>query len=268
MAGLSISRAWDESRQILARDGGLLASVALALFALPDIIAGVVSPSGEGTQSLSGRLLNFVVLFIGVIGQLAIVRLALGPSTTVGQAISHGARRFGSLFLAMLLLGVAVILLCVPVVMVLIALGQMDANGQPSGSGSIVLLALVGVLVFLTVKFMLMVSVASAEPIGPVAIVKRSWSLSNGHYLVLLGLEVLLLILAVVLMYAASAAGYVIASVVGGDVTAYSLGALILAIIVGIAQGVFTIIATVMLARIYVQLANRDAAVSVPTSGT
>lgn len=268
MSGLSISRAWDESRQILVRDGGLLASVALALFVLPDIIAGVVSPTGDGAQTMSGRVLNLIALFIAVVGQLAIVRLALGPSTTVGQAIRHGTRRLPSLFLAMMLIGIVVILVCVPVVMVLLAMGQIDASGQPVGNGSVVVLALVAVLMFLAVKFMLMVSVASAEEVGPVAIVKRSWTLSNGHYLVLLGLEVLFLILAVVLMYAASAAGYVIANVVGGDVTAYSLGALILAVIVGIAQGVFTIIATVMLARIYVQLVNRDAVVSVPTSGT
>ena len=41
MAKLSISQAWDETRLILARDGKLIAAVALALFVLPGIVLNV-----------------------------------------------------------------------------------------------------------------------------------------------------------------------------------------------------------------------------------
>ena len=48
MAGLSISRAWDETKRIVARDGRLLASVSLALVALPTAITGLIDPTGMG----------------------------------------------------------------------------------------------------------------------------------------------------------------------------------------------------------------------------
>ena len=44
MAKLSISRAWDESRGVLGRDGALLATVAVALLVLPGIVSDLVSP--------------------------------------------------------------------------------------------------------------------------------------------------------------------------------------------------------------------------------
>lgn len=268
MARLSISQAWEESRQIMARDGGLLSAVALALLVLPRIVTGLAAPSPE--QSLGGAAyaLTIVAFFIAVIGQLAIIRLALGPSTTVGQAIAHGFRRFPPTFLSLLLLGVIGFVILVPVVALMIAAGMVDAAGKTTGSGAIPVLLIAAALLFLSVKLMLSIPVSSAEAAGPLTILKRSWKLTSGHYWPLFGLEVLLLILAIVLLYAAGAAGYVVANLVGGEVKPYSLSALILAIVMGLAQATFTVIASVMVARIYAQLAGRDATASVPSSGS
>ena len=49
MSRLSLSRAWEESKEIFSRDGALLSAVALALILLPEIVVGVVSPpAGDG----------------------------------------------------------------------------------------------------------------------------------------------------------------------------------------------------------------------------
>ncbi|MEO6224636.1 MAG: glycerophosphoryl diester phosphodiesterase membrane domain-containing protein [Sphingomicrobium sp.] len=269
MARISLSRAWDEAKRIFAHDGGLLAAVALALLVLPDIVVGVMSPSTEIAPSLPGRFIGLVAVFVSIIGQLAIVRLALGPSTTVGQAIGHGARRFPAAFSALLLLGLGVFLIAVPVVAVLIAAGMVDvSSGRATPDATVPVLVLVTAFLLLAVRFMLTVPIASAEPAGPLAILKRSWRLSKGSYWALFALELLLLLVAVVLMVTAQLAGGVIASFVGGNLTPYGLAALILAIIVALAQAAFTVLASVMLARIYVQLAGKDAEVSVPSSGT
>ncbi|MFL6842219.1 MAG: hypothetical protein ACJ8D2_07225, partial [Sphingomicrobium sp.] len=93
MAQLSVSKAWDETRGIFVRDGSLLTAVALALLVLPQIIVGLVTVPGAGAATPAGRLVWLVAALVGVVGQIAIVRLALGH-TTVGDAIGHGARRF------------------------------------------------------------------------------------------------------------------------------------------------------------------------------
>ena len=52
MASLSISKAWDESKAILAHDGRLIASVALALVALPTAITGLIDPKVDNETLL------------------------------------------------------------------------------------------------------------------------------------------------------------------------------------------------------------------------
>src|SRR3954447_10061944 len=105
MSSLSISKAWDETKAIAARDGRLIGAVALALVLFPQAIVGVIAPpaalSGEEAQSWA-PLLSLIVAVIGVVGQIAIIRLALEP-TSVGEAISHGLRRVASAIGALLL---------------------------------------------------------------------------------------------------------------------------------------------------------------------
>lgn len=268
MARFSTSRAWEESRQIFVRDGGLLSAVALALLVLPNIIAGVVSPSTESASTLGGRTLDLIAAFIGVIGQLALIRLALGPSTSVGDAIRHGFRRFPSTFGALVIIGLGVFAIVIPVILVLMSVGAIDmTTGQTTAGGSLPVLGIVVVFLLIGARLMMSVPVASAEEIGPVAILKRTWQLTKGSYWVLLGLELLLLILAVVMMLAATVVGGTVANLVGGDLQPYSLSSLILSTVVALAQAVFTVLASVMLARMYAQLVASDVEVSVPTTG-
>jgi hypothetical protein len=115
---------------------------------------------------------------------------------------------------------------------------------------------------------MLTVPVASAEDAGPLTILKRSWRLSSGRYGRLLALELLLLVAAIILLLTAQVVGGLLAELIGGDITPLSLSALVSAIVMASAQAAFTVLASVMLARVYVQVAGGGAEVSVPSSGT
>ena len=101
MAKLSLSKAWDETREVAGRDGKLIAAVALAMFFLPGVVAGLVDPQAGGfPQSTGAAVMMFVVALIALVGQLAIIRMALGARMTVGEAIGHGARRAPSYLVA------------------------------------------------------------------------------------------------------------------------------------------------------------------------
>jgi hypothetical protein len=269
---LSLSRAWEESRRIFARDGGLVSAVALAMLVLPQILVGVVAPATQSSPSLGGRILGLIAALVGVIGQLAIVRLALGPSTTVGQAIAHGARRFPAMVGALILLMLALGAILIPVMAALMAAGLVQvpqAGEDPGQAFTVIAMVLAVACILIAVRFMMTVPVASAEDAGPVSIIKRSWRLTSGRYWPLLGLEMLLLVAAVFLLLAAQLVGGVVAEIVGGNATPFSLSALILAAVVAAAQAAFTVLASVMLARVYLQLHGAaDAPASVPTSGT
>ena len=78
-----------------------------------------------------------------------------------------------------------------------------------------------------------------------------------------------LVVAAIVLLMTAQIIGGLIAEMIGGDITPFSLSALVFAIVMAAAQAAFTVLASLMLARVYVQLVGGgEAEVSVPSSGT
>jgi len=264
MAKMSLSRAWEESRDVLRRDGRLLAIVALALIVLPSTIQGLVTPrAAEGALPPLGPWLAVAIatLIIAMIGQLAIVRLALGPHTTVGDAIAHGARRM-PVYLA------AVLLWIVPVmaVVVFVVTRLDEANPQPAIAIAFFLAMLL--IMFLSVRLVLSSAVASAEKVGPAAILQRSWSLSAGNWWRLFAFLLLFIIAVLCLLIATSAVAGIAVTTLIGDAEPMSVSALIITLVTQMVVALVSVVFFVMLARIYVQLAGRgEAQVGVPTTG-
>lgn len=272
MSKLSISRAWEESQRVLAHDGRLLASVALALVLLPEVIVSVISPGANvsGEQGPSWLpLLSLVVLILGVIGQIAIIRLALGGAISVGQAITHGARRFVPGLAAAVLLFVPLLIvsgvlfgaLAGPAALAAARNGTMD----PSVTRVFFLLSIAIALIF--ARFLLIMPVTTAEAGGPIHILRRAWELGSGHYLRLLGFFVLIVIAAGVLLLATQFLGGILVRTLFGDAKPLSVGALVIALITGVAQTAFMVVFATLLARIYAQLAGAAAQSGVPKSG-
>lgn len=271
MGQLSISRAWDETRDIFARDGTLLATVAAALFLLPQVLVGVAigekTPAAAGSQ---GVILMTVALLVGLIGQLAVVRLALGNHASVGEAIRHGVRRAPIFILAMILLCVALFLLLLLVSIVLVVTGGISRDVENLAVRDVALISvliLVPLLIF-AVRLLPIAAVASAEDTGPIAIIQRSWALTRGNFWRLAGFLILFLLAAVVLTIALGTLGGLIVATLLGPVEPFTLGALVLSLFSAVAQTVVTLVYVVMLARIYVQLSGSAAEASVPSRGT
>lgn len=266
MAKASISKAWDDSRGIFARDGKLFFSIASALVLFPTVVFAMLYP-GASQKSAGGLVAQLIVIVLSLVAQIAIARLAIGPSTTVGAAIGHGARRAPILLGAALLVIIGLMLLFIPIAMVMTAMGTPVPNEGEAPTGPVVLLALIFVvgLFLLWAKLMLTTPVTAAERAGPIGIIKRSWTLSNGHFARLFGLAVLFFVMAVVLMGAAGAVGGTIGALISPGLEPLSLGTLVMGLIVGIAQCIFVAVTSVMLARVYVQLAGPEhSAASVP----
>jgi len=109
-------------------------------------------------------------------------------------------------------------------------------------------------------------STASAEDIGPVAIIHRSWALTHGHWWRLFGFLAAFFIAVLVVFTAVGAAMGVIVGIALGPVEPLSASALVLALAMAFVNAVVTGTFAVMLARIYIQLSGRKA--PVPSSGT
>ena len=264
MAKLSISKAWDESRAIIARHGGLLATVALALLVLPGVVSELVSPEtpqGQFPPLGAWVIVAALAVLIGLVGQLAIIWLAMGSGASVGEAIRHGLRRAPSYIAATLIW-------TLPFGLAIFALMRGMTPGAPSPSVGLGLLILLPVLIFFVIRMILTAPVAAAEEIGPIEIIKRSWRLSAGSWWRLFGFFAVLIVAALIVLAAAGVMVGILTRLLFGDVEPMSVGALVVALVNQLAGAALTVVFIVMLARIYLQLAgDRSAEASVPTSG-
>ena len=273
MAGLSICRAWDETKRIVARDGRLLASVSLALVALPTAITGLIDPTGMGGTRGANWVSGLLALasLLALAGQLSLIRLALSPSISVGEAIVHGLKRMPIYLLAAILIVIGLMLLAIPFGLAMAALGvPLDAKQMPATPGVVLILILfLAVVVFAGVRMLMSGPVASAEAVGPLNIIKRSWVLTAGHWWQLLGFMLLFFVGAIIVLFAVSAATGAVAALLLGPIEPMSASALAIALVEAVANAAITALFAVMLARIYVQLSGgSEAQASVPRSGT
>lgn len=263
MRRLSLSQAWDETRDILGRDGRLYISVALALVVLPAVINGLLNPKGmaDAGAPLWVDLVSIAASLITLAGQLGLIRLALGPSITVGGAIAHGIRRLPVYFAGALLVLLGLLVIAVPFGLALRALGVPLTPGAPvppTPTVLIVALLYFAVICFVGVRMLLTAPVASAEPVGPIAILKRSWALTDGHFWQLLGFLLLFFIAATVVLIGVGAAIAVVVRLFLGALEPMSVSALVVALVQALLSAAFTTVLAVMLARIYAQLSGRD----------
>jgi hypothetical protein len=258
MRKVSISQAWDETRAIIARDGRLLMSVALALVVLPQTFLSVAGVSGQSQTSVLIGVLLFAAFLLGFAAQIALNRLAMHPTITVGGAITRGFVRVLPMFGSLVLIGLGVIVALVLFYFALAMAGvvAMPTEGQAAPVALIALLLLVVVL--LSPVFQLLVPVAAAEPGGPIRLLSRSWALGRANYLRLLGFVFMIFVAAALLVLAARVViGSAVVLTLGAP-NPWTLSALIMGLFIALIQAALTIVASVMLARIYLQAAGGE----------
>ena len=77
MVKLSVSKAWDETSQFLAKETRLVAPVALAMFLVPTTLLDWAMPGNSATGG-TAMLTLMVMLALAFIGQMTIAALATG----------------------------------------------------------------------------------------------------------------------------------------------------------------------------------------------
>ena len=265
MAKMSLSRAWDETREVARRDGKLISAVALAMFFLPGVVHGLVDPqAGAFPETTGGAVMMLAVGLVALVGQLAIIRMALGARMTVGEAIGHGARRVPS-YLAAGLIWAGPLILAGYLVGVEVWQSPESATGAKAGAALLILITLMVV----GIRMMMTSPVATAEPAGPLTIVKRSWQLTSGHWWRLFALICIFLLVMIIVTGALGAVLGILSRIFFDPTEPMTVGALFVAAATQLVSAIFTTALLIMLARIYAQLSGQGhAGVSVPSSGT
>lgn len=265
MAKLSLSKAWDESKGVLARDGRLIATVALAMFFLPGVIMGVMDPAARPLPATgTDAVVTVTMAVIALVGQLAIIRMALGIRSTVGEAIGAGARRVPFYVMAGLIWAGPLILAAILLGLEVWQTPQNATGGQAIGA-LVILLA----MIIIGIRMIMTSSVAGVEDAGPLQIVRRSWHLTSGHWWKLFGLICIFILLMIIVMAAVGAVVGILGTLMFDKIEPMSVGALFIAVFTQLVSAAFTTVLVVMLARVYAQLSGPvHSDVTVPSSGT
>lgn len=266
MARLSISKAWDETRGVLRSDGRLFVAIAAALLVVPGVASQLITPPAPPNQMPPlgpWTAVTVAALVIALIGQLAMIRLASGARLTVGEAIVHGAKRAPA-YIAATLIWIAPFAL----VLALLAPNVEGATPSPAAASLVLLMAVIGL--FFAVRMIMSSAVATNEDQGPLAILKRSWLLTRGHWWRLFATLLLLLIVAGVLILAENAVIGSAAQLLLGGSEPWTVGALLIALVDQVTQAAVSVVFAVLLARIYLQLSDAEASsvTGVPNIGS
>ena len=268
MTTLSISRAWNETAAFVAREARLLFPIAFLLVALPAGILQLMAPSPTATPAEQVQavllLLPLALLagILGLIGTIALSYLALRPGASVGEALQVGGRRFIMLFAAWLLIGLGMVAALIPLFVVAALLGGAGGRIEPTSGAAVIFILLLLIylagFVALWVRLLLMAPVAAVENAGPIEIIRRSWDLTREHFWKLLGLVLLLILAALVVLFAVSTVAGILIILVAGPPQPGS-GAMILLILVSaLIQSAVSMIFATLAARLYAQLSGED----------
>jgi len=146
------------------------------------------------------------------------------------------------------------------------------AGGTAVPPALAVLLVLIVIPLYLVVwvRLILMTPAAAVEPIGPIAMIARSWRLTAGHFWKLLGFLLLIIVVGLVTLMAVGAVFGILIALIVGTPEPGNLAMFLISLVSALVQAVVSGIVTAFIARIYAQLAGAGRAdvFGQPTSGS
>lgn len=271
---IRIGTIWDRTVDVLQGRGGILTTIAFLTLFLPAVASGAFrSFTDPGSAAMAAGLpIGLAVLVLMLLGMLAITAVASDPAVDRPHAFGIATRRLPATLGILLLLAVAGTLLVAPAGIALVMAG---ATFTPAGAMNVDRAApgplmLAGLLFFvfflvalwLSVKLVPLFGVIVNERLG-IRAVPRSFRLTRGSTLKLIGVLILYVVVCLVVASAANAVTGVVARLLLGaeaDATVAFLVAIVSAALTALA----TVVQTVFYAQFYVAAVAREGATATP----
>jgi len=269
---VSMGTVWDRTAEFLSDNLGTVLPIALGAMFVPAAVSGSLSGLQQGAApglALGLGLTSLLLAIVSFWGQLAITALALDPAIGRG-AVQVATRRLPAGLLLMLMIIPLSAVLIVPIAVILVALQIYPVLGTPNafaslpveaqGAISLYMLLLLPVLVWLFARLVVLVPVVVGEK-AVFGAIPRSWSLTRGSALRIIGVLILYAVVAMVAYLAATTAfGAVITLIAGRGEDGLSLATVLTVIVGGAVSTAFTVLGTAFTAKLYLALrADKEA---------
>lgn len=269
---ISMGTVWDRTAEFLSDNLATILPIALAAIFVPACVSGSLAELNRGAAPGVAAGLGFASLLLAIVtfwGQLAITALALDPSLGRG-AVSAATRRLPAGLLVMILLLLAALLLAIPAGVILAINGVDFTTAAPGAMPAVppaaALWMVLYVLVLLPVMLWLAARLAVVLPalVGErlaVGAIPRSWQLTSGSALKIVGVLILYTVVATVASLAATTAfGAVITLIAGRGEDGLSLATVLTAIVGGAVSTAFTVLGAAFTAKLFLALRDRQEA--------
>lgn len=266
---VTMSAVWDRTTEFLSDHGGAVATIAAATLFAPAVVDGIIAPlkptAGTGGQ-LGLALISLAMSLIGVLGQLALIALALDPAIGRGGAFRLARKRFWPMIAVSVVLLIAVVVLFLPPLFLFASNGiDLDAMQQgvaPNVAPSSMLIIALYIIVLTPILFWL---TARLAPIGGVVVaerlglgaIRRAFALSRGLALKLVGVLILYAVVALVAVLAARTVIGSVARILLDGRGTLDAATVITAIAVAAVSAALTAVATVFAAKLYAACVGR-----------
>lgn len=267
---------WDRATEFLGDNIAVITPVAVGLLFVPASINDAVTPLADDNPDLKIVIgvIGLITAIISILGQLAITALALDLARSAGAAVAAGARQLlYAILITVLLLGaivagllpVAGIIASTGVDMALIvtndqaAIRQAFANISPLFGWVIIgyfLLWLIG-SIWAAARLTLVVPALMEERKGVGSMV-RSWRLTRGLALKIVGVLVLYAVVSGVAALAAKTAFGGVFGLIAGGAAPGSAAAVLTSVAVGAVTTSFAVLQAVFVAKLYVAACSRS----------
>lgn len=274
---VSMGNVWDRTTAFIGDHLAALLPVALAAIFVPLSVLGNLSPLMKSSAGPEKLLLGLILVLLGVTvlwANLTIIALALDPSRGRDPAGRVAARRLPVVVGVSILVGLAVLLLVIPIPVGLM-LGGYDFQaaaaggdpGAPTGGAALFVGLYALVLVIAIIWFaarIALVNVAIVAERRGIGAIARSFELTRGIVWKIIGIVLLYLIVSQVAELATKAVfGSILALAIGGD-GPVTVASVITAVLVGAVTTGFTVIGAVFAAELYLAVSGPRRGIAEP----
>ena len=256
---ISMSAIWDESAALIRREGHLMVPVALATVGIGSVVSGLAQPetpaAGLGVIGVLGFITGNI---LGLIGNLALMALALMPRMSVGESLRLAIARLPKMLGIAAVFLVALIVMMIPIAIILKMSGapisaSMTAEELPALA---VLSALIVGAVLLYVSARLLTLSATVIDRNPPVIeaIKSSFASTRGIAAKIVGVVLLFFVVTLVVSGAAASISGILFGMLGKAVGAPLLGKGLTVLVTGMVSALLSIVSTVFGAMLYRKL--------------
>jgi len=259
---ISMSAIWDESAALIRRESHLMVPVALATVGIGSVISGLTQPetpaAGLGAISVLGFIIGNI---LGLIGNLALMALALMPGMSVGESLRLAVARLPKMLGIAAMFLVALIAMMIPIAIILKISGvplSQNMNAEELPAAAVLCALVVGAILIYASARLLTLSAAVVDHNPPVIeAIKSSFASTRGIAAKIVGVVLLFFVVTLVVGGAAASISGILFGILGKAVGAPLLSKGLTMLVTSMASALLSIVSTVFGAMLYRKLSTQ-----------